>query len=248
MKIAVVIVSYNMPDHVDKWVEYLEHTVEWPIEIILVDNGSRGDLEIKYHPNHHNIILSHNLRTTGGVMTGVQLAYQMGCTHVWTISTSTLPPTQNWTYDPVARLANVFVAEHIVACSPTFVGESTSWPHQLMMSNGFSNVENHWLIGMFAMWEINCLMEWVDLRLSWSWGVDMELSALARVTDHSMYKHNGVPIQLHESVGYEIGRMTCSKLDREKYAREEMNRVMTEKYGDQWKEKMVPIKEYRDMM
>jgi len=132
------------------------------------------------------------------------------------------------------------IADFVTVVSPTFIGESKSWPHQLLMSNGKNRVEQHWLVGLFAMWEINFLMENVDRRLSWSWGVDFELSALCRVTNRMMYKHHGVPIQLRENIGYEMERMTCTQYDREKYARAEMTEILSMKYGENWKEIVIP--------
>ena len=249
MKVGIVILSYNMPEVVQQWHEYIGLTVNWPIEYVVVDNGSELPLS-SFIPEERILRLSQNMRTTFGVMAGVQAMYQKGCTHVWPISTSTLPPVLPWTYDPVERLMNVFSAcasVGVVAVSPTFTGESRSWPHQLLFSNGTTTVESHWLLGLFAMWEINFLMENVDLRLSWSWGVDMELSAIARLS-RSMYKHNGVTVRLREEIGYKMGRMTCTQLDREKYARAEMTEILSMKYGENWKKIMIPFEKYREMM
>ena len=140
------------------------------------------------------------------------------------------------------------VADFVTAVAPTFTGESKSWPHQLLISKGTSTVEHHWLVGLFAMWEINFLMENVDRRLSWSWGVDFELSALCRVTKRMMYKHNGVTVRLHEGIGYHMDRMTCTQYDREKYARAEMTEILSMKYGENWKTVLVPYEKYRLMM
>ena len=242
LKPGIVIVSYNMAEAVQQWHRYIGLSVNWPIEYIAVDNGSELPLNL-WIPEERILRLSQNLRTTAGVMAGVDYLYQKGCTHVWPISTSTLPPDETvWhTYDPVERMMQVFSAvEFACAVSPTFIGESKSWPHQLLLSNGNTNVQHHWLVGLFAMWEINFLMENVDRRLSWSWGVDFELSALCRVTNRMMYKHNKVMVQLREGIGYEMNRMTCTQYDREKYARAEMEKVLGDKYGENWKKIVIP--------
>jgi hypothetical protein len=249
MKSAIILLNYNMPEVIAQWDEYLQDTVLNLDNYWVVDNGSENyGLARGIVPDENLISVNKNLRTTGGVMLGVYYAKMMGCTHVWTISTSTLPPDLPWRIDPLVELENGFDYDNVLAVTPTFTGESTSWPHLLNFSDGSDDYETHWLLGLFALWDIDFLMEHVDQRMTWSWGVDMEISAMCRIMGYRMIKANGVTVQLYEGLGYKQDRMTCSQYDREKYARAEMEKYLTEKWGEHWKEKLIPYAKYRLQM
>lgn len=249
MKSAVIILNYNMPETLAVWDEYIQYTVGDLDNYMVVDNGSVDSCRAAGIVDPERVIRTNkNMRTTGGVMMGVYHAAMNGCTHVWTISSSTLPPALPWNYDPLLELEQGFSMDNVLAVTPTFTGESTSWPHLLNFSDGSNNMSTHWLLGLFALWDINFLMEHVDQRMTWSWGVDMEISALCRAHGYRMLKHNGVTMKLREGVGYTENRMGCTLWERERDARAEMIKYLTEKYGEEWKQRLIPYEEYRLQM
>lgn len=249
MKPAIVVLNYNMPGVVAGWHEYITMTVGNRDLYFIVDNGSDEEYAMwEDYPEHRIIRVNKNLRTTGGVMLGAYYAKMMGATHLWTISASTLPPNHPWKTDPLEMLCKPFEDPSVICVAPTFVGESKSWPHQLLMSNGTDEVEDHWLVGMFSLWDIDFLLGYVDRRMTWSWGIDMELSAMARSVGYRLLMHNGVPLRLRENIGYERNRMGCTVWERQLHAREEMEKYLSLKWGDNWKLRLIPIEKYREMM
>lgn len=247
IKPAIAIVSYNMEEVTLQWIDYLMQVVQIPFHFIVVDNGSTLPFMSSFE-NIDIVRVSPNLRTSGGVLLAAYRAMQFGCTHLWSISTSTFPPAEQWSYDPLERLMIAMsIDPTIAAVSPTFTGASKSWPHQLLMSNNTNTVEDHWLLGLFSLWDLGWLINVADWRLSWSWGIDFDLSYTTLKFFRRLLKHNGITVRLSEGLGYEMNRMGIDILERERLAREEMETILTKKYGSGWRKRLIP-EQYVELM
>jgi hypothetical protein len=69
-KVGIFIVNYNMFERADALYRQIASTVEWPHEIVLIDNGSDLVPPSKYTSLH----LEKNVQTTRGWLAGLDFA------------------------------------------------------------------------------------------------------------------------------------------------------------------------------
>ena len=73
-RVAAIVVNYNMPERTDVIAEGIKKHVKWPVDVIVVDNGSD-----KAPPSKHTAIrLEANVQTSNGWLMVVQYAKALG--------------------------------------------------------------------------------------------------------------------------------------------------------------------------
>lgn len=235
---AVIVLNYNMPEAADLWVNTIKERVEYPHDLIVVDNGSD-----KVTPSQHTTIkLERNTRTTGGLRLGIEYADMRGLVeygerpgYYWVISTSTA--LGNFEGDPLEMLIEAMESKpNAVAVAPSYDSNVFVWTHVIYRCNGSDNVTQIPTIpfGLISS-EFYHAVGGYEQRLTHSWGLEHDLAFKADRMGKTSWLHHGVRLEVHEFVGYTMGRMDMSRERREDLARKEMDEVLIERYGAMWK-------------
>src|SRR3970040_1377093 len=69
-RVAIIITNYNMPERADALFKHISCTVEWPHDVVLVDNGS----DLVAPAQYTTLWLPENRQTTGGWLAGLRFA------------------------------------------------------------------------------------------------------------------------------------------------------------------------------
>ena len=229
VKVAALIVNYNMPERADALAEHI--MAHCPADVFLIDNGS----DLCEPASHTNIWLSRNEQTTKGWLAGYR-AVQGNYDAYWFLITSAEfiggdPLT------PMLRCLSLY--SHCVGVHPALSADSTtSWEHmKTILPGGYRRA---WMIdNIAALYRA----DWFDANpfdpeLIFAWGIDLELGYKARLAKKSMYISEPAGIKKVTDIGYSMNRMGMTADERREKARANMNEVFTKKYGENWKELM----------
>jgi len=246
-RVAIIITNFNMPERADALVEYIQEFCYWPNDIYLVDNGS----DIMPPAKHTTVRLSANLQTVGGWSAGFEAADRAEARRgfkyfaYWVMITSAEFPKQPLYADVLTELVEVMLAnDDIVGIHPGLDRYSTThWKHLYAReaSDGLWACRQTWMIdNIAALWRADWFnsIGRFDRRLEYGWGVDLETCYLARKQGKSLWVHDGVLIHKETDIGYTLGRMGMSAEDRRRRAADNMNKVLTRKYGPDWRKMM----------
>lgn len=231
--VAIQIVNYNAPEATDKIVEFLTQKISGNHFFVVVDNGSKKELISKYT----TLRLKENRNKLGGVLAAMKESKKREPTAYWTISTSMeFLPTD---IDPLHELMDVLRStENAVGIQPAFIGNLVHRPHKLMRrieGSRFHDVEGS--LGAYALYDARWLEGdgRFDERLTSSWGVDYEMKYKAKVHGKRLLISDVINVKVTEG-GVYIKRMGHKPLSEyEEDCRKEMETILTEKYGANWK-------------
>jgi len=234
-KIAVIITNYNMPERADAVAEHLAaHSDPSLYDLYLVDNGS----DIMPPAEHTTVFVKPNRQTTGGFLAGLDAADARGEDYLayWFIITSAE------LVDPVCYLTVPMMLFHaypdVVGIHPALTADSTTaWEHLKTDRPKFT-----WMLDTIAVfWRADWFnsIGRFDPRLIYGWGIDLETSYLARTSGKRMLVGYGPKVRKITDIGYTLGRMNMTAEDRRRLAAANMQEVLSEKYGSEWRYKMM---------
>jgi hypothetical protein len=215
--IDLLLINYNVPDAVDS---LMQMKSRFPHRWIVVDNGSDEP-----HP-----MTSLRLEENRGGMWPAVLAglEQVTAPFVWILTTSMANIKHK--ADPLLTLLSCF-SHDIVGVSPVWKGELTG-PHMFMGKAGYTPYMN-----TASIWQTNWLKANLpDERLVSGWGTDFELSYFAKQQEKRMIVSDSVSVTILQH----YGRTENEILDYVNLGRKSMDAVLSEKYGDNWKEMICP--------
>jgi hypothetical protein len=221
--IDLMIINYNFPDIVDYRLETFKSSV--PHRWIVVDNGS----DILSPSVHSTVFVAENKQWMSGFVAGIE---QVNSKYIWLFSTGEKEMRCNG--DPIKEVLKVFKNHpDCVGVFPALDGV-TNKTHLIYVPK-----ENDTQIpfgNICGVWDVAWLKEHIDLRLS-SWGIDFDLGYQARLENKSLWLSSNVVFQCIEHAGYpERRKITLEENDRQET--ENMHKVLSSKYGDDWREKM----------
>ena len=235
-KVAAFIVNYNMPERADALAMHLNNFIKHPLDVYLIDNGSN----LKGAAKLTNVFLSENEQTTWGWLAGMDKADKGGGDYFayWFLITSAaLIPKQN-TLTPMVQ----FLKQHpeAVGIHPALTKDSTTaWKH-LITRWGFYP-RRTWMIDNIASLY---RADWFDSigrfdpDFLYGWGIDLETCYIARQQGKSLWIDERVRVQKITDIGYKMDRMNMTADRRRFLAGANMNSVMENKYGNDWRYKM----------
>jgi hypothetical protein len=238
-KVAALIVNYNMPERADTLAEKIKRQVFGPCDVFLLDNGS--DLVAPAKNTTHRI--EKNIQTTRGWLELIKDAnMQDDYFAYWFLITS----AEFVEGDPLSSMVKLLLdVPNAVGVHPALTPDSTTaWTHiktrslpsrrTWMIDNIASLYRADWLrsIGYF------------DPELIYGWGIDLETCYLARKQGRSLWIDERVRVKKITDIGYTMGRMNMAAQERQDKATENMNTVLSGRYGPGWYEMMT--KEYID--
>ena len=238
-KVAIFIVSYNMPERADALAGCIQQRVEWPYELFVIDNGS----DICPPSRYTNVFLENNVQTTGGWLAGLEEADKHGEDWLayWFLITSA-----EFLYgirDPLKPMADLLVADdEAVGVHPALTSDSTTaWTH-LISRDGKLKPRRTWMIENIAsLWRADWSDEngRFDPALKYAWGIDLETCFKARTQGHSLWVDERSWIKKVTNIGYDMDRMNMSASNREQLAGANMAAVLSGRYGPNWWDRML---------
>ena len=232
-KVAIILSNYNMPEMADYLVEYIERNVLWPYEFIVVDNGSD-----KMPPTKHTTVaISPNMGANAAWQVGFSVCdrlekklgqrffgYLLCCTN-------TKFPVEADFLTPLAEFLER--NERAVGINPAHTADSgTPWQDHFDTGTGEPRQVRflEWTTGLYrADWMKQ--VGRIEPTFFYNWGLDVDLSVMARLTGRTLWIHEGVLTTKQDSVRYKTGRFEMSAEDRQEKSLEEMDRIFVAKYG-----------------
>lgn len=236
-KVAILIVNYNMVERCDALAEYIKRTVNWPYRLFVIDNGS----DLVPPSSHTNVYIRENVQTTGGWLEGLRYAskYREKYLAYWFLITSAeFPPGDA---DPLAPLARILLNDdQAVGVHPALTKDSTThWSH--MITRGGDGPRRTWMMDNIASLYRADWFDGIgrfDPELRYAWGIDLETCWKARKQGRSLWMHDGSQIKKVSQIGYTMNRMNMDMMGRKRLAGANMIKVMTAKYGKDWRNRM----------
>ena len=235
-KVAVVIVNYNMPERADALAEHIKAHVQWPNDIILVDNGS----DIAKPAQNTALRLQDNVQTTNGWMMGLDYADALSAYRgepyfaYWFLITSTEFVDDSDVLSPMAEFLKANPSA--VGIHPALTKDSTtSWQH--LVTREKQEPRETWMIDNIASLY---RADWFDSigrfdrSLIYGWGIDLETCWKARQDDRTLWVDERVRVKKVTDIGYKMDRMNMTANTRRLKAGTNMCEVLYRKYGVRW--------------
>lgn len=237
-EIAAIIPSYNMDERADALVERLCRT-DWPLDLILVDNGS----DIRPPSKYTTLALSKNVQTTGAWRVGLEyarmLAHLRGHQHLaylFMITSAEITTSEDF----LTRIASFLMQNpNPVAVHPSLTEDSTTmWNHLKRRSTGPAYFRRTWMVDNIAsVYRASWFDEQpggrFDPRLIYAHGIDLEACWQARMEGRGIYVYEGEEpcIRKITNIGYTMDRMNMTAKKRAILAQSNMDDVLGTRYG-----------------
>lgn len=238
-KVAIFIINYNMPERVDALVAHIQHTVKWPHELFVIDNGS----DLCPPSRYTNVFLEDNVQTTGGWLAGLEEAdkHNQDWLAYWFLITSA--EFLKGDADPLTPMAGLLFEDmQAVGVHPALTADSTTaWTH-LISRNGRLKPRRTWMIDNIAsLWRAEWFNEngRFDPALKYAWGIDLETCFKARTQGYSLWVDERSQIKKVTNIGYDMGRMNMNASNGEQLAGANMAEVLSGRYGPNWWARML---------
>lgn len=236
LPIGVLISNYNMPECVDRWVEYLTETTRWPHEIVVVDNGSDKVPPSKYTTISWKENLGHNA------------SWQLGFEHIYRlemkrkrlffgyliITTSTIIAFPERRLDLISPLVEILLADEQVAIiNASHAAESTT-PFDFMktretggprevgfVETGFALFREKWFKHVGG----------IEKEFFYNWGTDVDPCYKAHRSKRKVMVHDGVVVKKDHDNGFILNRYEMKAEERVMKSMSDMNYILCKKYG-----------------
>lgn len=235
--VAIVIVNYNMPERADALAEYIRaHCGSQDYELILVDNGS----DLQPPAKATTLRLTNNVQTTNGWLMGLHYADALAAVRgtkffaYWFLITSAEFVGDA---DPLAPMLDLLRRDpSAVGVHPAVDADVIAWKHLLPRGNGIPR--KAWMIDNIASLYRADWFDGIgrfDPALTYAWGIDLEAGYLARKQGRTLWVDERVTVKKVTDIGYKMQRMGMSAEERRVKAEENMERVLSAKYGPGWR-------------
>ena len=239
-RIGIVISYYNTGHETNEWVEFIHNNFRTNYKLIVVNNGSKPEFSSHYD----DVIFKENVNKLGGVLAGMEKFKSYDPTIYWNISTST--KMNPMTLDPSQILLDTLLSTpNAVAITPGYVGEVIDKTNQANLAINGSESHESYLAGAYSMFDA----EWLKSiggftkELTSTWGIDFELSYLARQQNKKFLVHDIIRYNVLKGPAYVSGVADKTLDQYQDECRAEMNLVLAHKYGANWAE-VLGVTEY----
>jgi len=225
-----------MPERTNALVKYIHnHAQVFPVDVIVVDNGSDLVKPSKYT----TVRLEKNLQTTGGWLAGLDSLDQQYFAY-WFLITST--EFVNWaSYDPIMPMVMKLIndTQAVGVHSALTTDSTTAWSH--LLTRGGIGCRETWMIdNVSSLYRA----DWFDSigrfdpELIYGWGIDLETCYIARKQKRTLWVCEDTKVKKVTDIGYAMARMNMSAERRRELARDNMREVLMAKYGPAWSQLM----------
>lgn len=235
-RVALILVNYNMPERTDALVAAVRRHATCPVDFFVVDNGSDLVAPSKYT----TVTLYPNQQTTAGWIAGLKAVKEWGEYFAyWFLITSAEFPAGHG--DPFPMVEFLCENPDAVGIHPALsAGSTTHWEH--MIARGGDALRQTWMIDNIAsLYRADWFdrIGWFDARLTYAWGVDLETCWKARSQGKTLWIDECCRVTKVTDIGYKMNRMNMPASERQVKATENMHKVLGEKYGSGWQEKLL---------
>lgn len=239
-KVAAIITNYNMPERTNALVEYIHENAKYPVDVIVVDNGS----DLVKGSDYTTVQLDYNVQTTRGWLAGLDSLKEQYFAYWFLITSAEFTAQSN---DPLTPMVEKLNSDKnaVGVHSALTLDSTTAWKH--LITNGGTGCRQTWMLD-----NISSLYraDWFDSigrfdpELIYAWGIDLETSYKAREQKRGLYVCEDAKIRKITDIGYSMDRMNMSASKRGQLAGQNMREVLERKYGsDYW---MRMMEEYRE--
>lgn len=239
-RIAIILPNYNMPERTDALGDYIRSHVEWPHDLIVVDNGS----DLAPPSRYTTISLRWNVQTTHGWLAGLHYSDSIAMVRgkpyfaYWLLITSAAPPEAPPAGCPITPLARLLLEDpgaagvhHALTPDST-----TSWEH--LKDRGTNGPRRTWMLdNISVLWRAEFFNRAgrLDPHLTMGWGVDLEICYMARIQSRSLWVYDGACMRKDTDIGYAMRRMNMTADERRQLASRQMEAVLSRRYGPDWR-------------
>jgi hypothetical protein len=223
-RVAAIVVNYNMPERADRLAEAIQKS-KWPVDLILVDNGSDITAPSKYS----TLTIEKNVQTTNGWLRGVDFAAEQFPYFAYMFIITSAEPASG---DFVAACASVLAEdENAVGVHPALTIDSTTmWEH--MKARGAGNRQTWMIDNICSMYRSDWFQEHrFDPDLIYGHGIDLEICYHARKEGRGLWITEGAQVRKITDIGYTMDRMNMTAEDRRRKAYANMTQVLSARYG-----------------
>jgi hypothetical protein len=241
MKIITAILSYNMPSITDSLHKQLLSLIKFPNnEFIVFDNGSDND-KVANCTTHR---IDKNTRLTGGMNNILKIAKEKNADFLW-LCTNDISVFS--TKDPIENMIKIFKENNSIGIiHPSLKKEPVKNYAYPWMCKNITKIQEGYTIGHITydiispMFKKECLdlFNWeFDKRFEYGWGIDWDSAYICRKNNYKIAIDFNIEIEHQTSITYDSGndKEFRNRQDYYKKASENMNKIMIEKYGTNWK-------------
>lgn len=233
-KVAVFIVNYNMPERADAIFYYLKRNETWPIDIYLIDNGS----DITHPSKNTNVFIKKNIQTTRGWLKGLEQADKKlynYLAYVFIITSAEFTPKSK---KPMSSMVQKLIEDkNAVGVHASLTEDSTTYWDHLKNRGSFQHFRQTFMIdnicSMYRADWFNSIGRF-DKDLIYAWGIDIETCYIARQQKRTLWIDESIQVKKITNIGYKMKRMNMSAKNRERLASENMRKILTKKYGENY--------------
>ena len=226
-----------MPESVDKMVEHVERNTCIPHDWYVTDNAS----DLAEPSQYTNVwIKPKNKQTTAGWLEGLKAAKKISKYDAY-LFTITSCDFNGLSGDPLEPMLKLLEADsNAVGVHAALTPDSTtSWEH--LKTRGGNKPRRTWFLdNLWCMYRADFFdsIGWFDPELRYAWGVDLETCYKARSQGRSLWVHEGVQVRKITDIAYAMDRMRMSADERRQLASQNMEIILSQKYGNEWRNLM----------
>ena len=176
MKIAIGILSYNMPSLTDSLYNRLKQIVKIPVEYIIFDNGSNPTKAANCTTHRTDI----NSRLTGGMNSILKIAKDKKADYVWLCTNDISIKTNT---DPIESMINIFESNKSIGIiHPSLKNQPVPNYAYPWMCKDITKIEKGYTANNHITYDIICpifkaecldLFDWeFEKRFEYGWGID----------------------------------------------------------------------------
>ncbi len=227
--LAVFIVNYNMSERTDALVEHLKEYETWPMDVYVIDNGS----DIQKPSKYTNVFIKKNIQTCNGWLKGLSVAKKSKKKYFAYMFLITSAEFENKAEQLTLMMKYLIENKNAVGIHPSLSKSSTTyWKH--LINRGKAHPRKTWMIDNIAsIFKANWFdsIGGFDKRMIYAWGIDLEVSYISRKQGKDIYVDDRVEVTKITNIGYKMNRMNMLAEDRVKLASDNMEEILTMKYG-----------------
>jgi hypothetical protein len=235
---VIGILNYNMPEITNNLVNQIKKLVKIDYKLIVLDNGSEKNKISKYTTDRKEI----NTRLTGGMNNILEISKKHNPDYVWLCTNDIKLEYEIDIFDDMIN--KMKKDKNLGILHPSLIEPVKNYAYQWMIKkcNEKGYTKNHYtydiIAPIFSKEALN-IIDWkFDNKFIYGWGLDYESAYQIRKNGLSIGIDFDVLLSHQTSITYDSGNDIEFKNRQEYYkkAGENMNKVLIEKYGENWNE------------
>ncbi len=230
-RVAVFIVNYNMNERADALFEYLAKNETWPHDVYLIDNGSN----ITKPSEYTNVFIKENIQTTNGWLEGLKVADLKLFDYFAYMFIITSAEFNSSSKKPISSMIRKLIEDaNAVGVHASLTKNSTTgWTHLIHRERYRGFRQTHFIDNICSLYRADWFnsIGRFDKNLVFAWGIDLETGYTARKQKRTLWIDEDIQVSKETNIGYKMNRMNMKATERSKLAKENMDNILSAKYG-----------------